>query len=129
CLPSSILTTYVVRCFPSLWFFLFWLIRRPPRSTLFPYTTLFRSGDENADQVLQDREDRGDDEEAQHLRATDAQQGQTRRKTDRREERDHQRRLQRRVELEQRDALIARNENGERDEQAADDRRRDVVAA
>src|SRR5437868_7276908 len=23
------------------------MIRRPPRSTLFPYTTLFRSGDEN----------------------------------------------------------------------------------
>src|SRR5437763_14726261 len=28
-------------CFPFLFFFL--LIRRPPRSTLFPYTTLFRS--------------------------------------------------------------------------------------
>src|SRR6202012_6296877 len=27
--------------FPSLFFFL--MIRRPPRSTLFPYTTLFRS--------------------------------------------------------------------------------------
>src|SRR5690606_41548117 len=25
-------------------FFLFLMIRRPPRSTLFPYTTLFRSG-------------------------------------------------------------------------------------
>src|SRR3712207_9180159 len=25
--------------------FLFLMIRRPPRSTLFPYTTLFRSGD------------------------------------------------------------------------------------
>src|SRR2546430_5908972 len=25
------------------------MIRRPPRSTLFPYTTLFRSGDEPAD--------------------------------------------------------------------------------
>src|SRR6266487_5751693 len=32
-------------CF-SLGFFLFFLmIRRPPRSTLFPYTTLFRSSD------------------------------------------------------------------------------------
>src|SRR2546427_2976927 len=30
----------------SLFFFL--MIRRPPRSTLFPYTTLFRSGDEGA---------------------------------------------------------------------------------
>src|SRR5256885_17270343 len=28
---------------PLLFFFL--MIRRPPRSTLFPYTTLFRSGD------------------------------------------------------------------------------------
>src|SRR5256885_14308557 len=35
-----------VRCLllkPSLFFF-FLMIRRPPRSTLFPYTTLFRSG-------------------------------------------------------------------------------------
>src|SRR5256885_15554767 len=30
-----------VRCF--LRFFFFLMIRRPPRSTLFPYTTLFRS--------------------------------------------------------------------------------------
>src|SRR3712207_9158434 len=29
--------------FPLFFFFL--MIRRPPRSTLFPYTTLFRSGD------------------------------------------------------------------------------------
>src|SRR6266568_7474681 len=28
----------------SLHFFFFLMIRRPPRSTLFPYTTLFRSG-------------------------------------------------------------------------------------
>src|SRR3712207_7795768 len=28
-----------------LWFFFFLMIRRPPRSTLFPYTTLFRSRD------------------------------------------------------------------------------------
>src|SRR2546429_6151710 len=27
----------------SLYFFFFLMIRRPPRSTLFPYTTLFRS--------------------------------------------------------------------------------------
>src|SRR5436309_15166888 len=33
------------RCLPSLLSMLFFLlIRRPPRSTLFPYTTLFRSG-------------------------------------------------------------------------------------
>src|SRR2546430_6474523 len=29
---------------PPLLFFFFLMIRRPPRSTLFPYTTLFRSG-------------------------------------------------------------------------------------
>src|SRR3712207_7992454 len=29
------------------------MIRRPPRSTLFPYTTLFRSRQEGADPVLQ----------------------------------------------------------------------------
>src|SRR5256886_2954356 len=29
-------------CYPCLFFF-FLMIRRPPRSTLFPYTTLFRS--------------------------------------------------------------------------------------
>src|SRR2546422_6252507 len=28
---------------PRLFFFFFLMIRRPPRSTLFPYTTLFRS--------------------------------------------------------------------------------------
>src|SRR2546427_12608920 len=37
--------------FPAVFFF-FLMIRRPPRSTLFPYTTLFRSlysGDVNGD--------------------------------------------------------------------------------
>src|SRR5256885_9937020 len=29
---------------PFIFFFFFLMIRRPPRSTLFPYTTLFRSG-------------------------------------------------------------------------------------
>src|SRR5437899_10867570 len=36
----------MVSCLPSILFFLFsffLMIRRPPRSTLFPYTTLFRS--------------------------------------------------------------------------------------
>src|SRR5437870_11791563 len=37
-MPSS-------RCNLSLLFFLLFMIRRPQRSTLFPYTTLFRSGD------------------------------------------------------------------------------------
>src|SRR3712207_9120372 len=31
------------RCSWSMYFFFFLMIRRPPRSTLFPYTTLFRS--------------------------------------------------------------------------------------
>src|SRR2546426_2492035 len=30
------------------------MIRRPPRSTLFPYTTLFRSCDEGVDMVVQE---------------------------------------------------------------------------
>src|SRR2546422_11448170 len=30
-------------CVPCFCFFFFLMIRRPPRSTLFPYTTLFRS--------------------------------------------------------------------------------------
>src|SRR5437870_13265845 len=30
-------------CYYSFFFFFFLMIRRPPRSTLFPYTTLFRS--------------------------------------------------------------------------------------
>src|SRR5260370_35808242 len=36
----------VVTCYtpPLFLFFFFLMIRRPPRSTLFPYTTLFRSG-------------------------------------------------------------------------------------
>src|SRR6266487_6000694 len=35
------LLDYALLCF---FFFFFLMIRRPPRSTLFPYTTLFRSG-------------------------------------------------------------------------------------
>src|SRR5256885_17245675 len=35
---------YIVTCI-QIHFFFFLMIRRPPRSTLFPYTTLFRSGD------------------------------------------------------------------------------------
>src|SRR5262249_62035706 len=40
CYSSILLTTSLT--LPSLFFF-FLMIRRPPRSTLFPYTTLFRS--------------------------------------------------------------------------------------
>src|SRR5688572_33489055 len=37
---------FVFSCHTSFFFFFFFflMIRRPPRSTLFPYTTLFRSG-------------------------------------------------------------------------------------
>src|SRR5438067_6297221 len=31
-------------CYVCCYYFFFLMIRRPPRSTLFPYTTLFRSG-------------------------------------------------------------------------------------
>src|SRR5256885_9114390 len=41
CIVQSIIRMYsMFRVFP---FFFFLMIRRPPRSTLFPYTTLFRS--------------------------------------------------------------------------------------
>src|SRR3970282_2509649 len=35
-------------CVPQHTFLFFLMIRRPPRSTLFPYTTLFRSGADRA---------------------------------------------------------------------------------
>src|SRR5438876_8195805 len=38
---TSFSLTYIIFLF---FFFFFLMIRRPPRSTLFPYTTLFRSG-------------------------------------------------------------------------------------
>src|SRR5688572_32185382 len=37
-----------IPCLPWLLLFFFLMIRRPPRSTLFPYTTLFRSPREEA---------------------------------------------------------------------------------
>src|SRR5437764_13963372 len=40
-LSVSLLFVVLLLC---LFFFFFLMIRRPPRSTLFPYTTLFRSG-------------------------------------------------------------------------------------
>src|SRR5438067_13637803 len=39
------MSSTITRRFPSLVFVFFLMLRRPPRSTLFPYTTLFRSGD------------------------------------------------------------------------------------
>src|SRR5256885_10451475 len=38
-----ILSFFLYVALPSFPFFFFLMIRRPPRSTLFPYTTLFRS--------------------------------------------------------------------------------------
>src|ERR1035438_5583449 len=46
-IPTAFTTSMLVFFF----FFFFLMIRRPPRSTLFPYTTLFRSGGE-LDHVL-----------------------------------------------------------------------------
>src|SRR3989442_2580926 len=45
-ISSSLITFYCIHIYNShspLFFFFFLMIRRPPRSTLFPYTTLFRS--------------------------------------------------------------------------------------
>src|SRR5438105_7401489 len=44
------LLPFVSPSFPFFFFFL--MTRRPPRSTLFPYTTLFRSGDEGVLRVI-----------------------------------------------------------------------------
>src|SRR3712207_7288813 len=56
-------------------FFFFLMIRRPPRSTLFPYTTLFRSVGARADLVLllrdPEEEDRADAERVQPPRLVD----------------------------------------------------------
>src|SRR5439155_22884503 len=38
-----VLVHFYILSFVFLFFFFFLMIRRPPRSTLFPYTTLFRS--------------------------------------------------------------------------------------
>src|SRR5256885_16777670 len=45
--------------FVCICFFFFLMIRRPPRSTLFPYTTLFRSGVEPIEGVGHDGHDKG----------------------------------------------------------------------
>src|SRR5258708_20798027 len=41
----SIVSSRLIAAIPFLLLFFFLMIRRPPRSTLFPYTTLFRSGE------------------------------------------------------------------------------------
>src|SRR6267143_5153240 len=48
CLTVDWFSTIVSSCI----FFFFLMIRRPPRSTLFPYTTLFRSGDADSRLVV-----------------------------------------------------------------------------
>src|SRR5436190_17484622 len=52
-----------VRCYFLFFFFL--MIRRPPRSTLFPYTTLFRSHGQNVARAGQGPDDVGRDDDAQ----------------------------------------------------------------
>src|SRR2546430_10992682 len=42
----------------TILYFFFLMIRRPPRSTLFPYTTLFRSGDGDRRSATTDPSDR-----------------------------------------------------------------------
>src|SRR5688500_20286218 len=49
-----------LRFLPPLLCFFFLLLRRPPRSTLFPYTTLFRSHHQLADRVGRHRAHRVD---------------------------------------------------------------------
>src|SRR5258706_11355957 len=43
------------------------MIRRPPRSTLFPYTTLFRSGSKRSERVRQIRRQNGDPREIRRI--------------------------------------------------------------
>src|SRR5437762_13338197 len=50
---------YII-CVVSLFSFFFLMIRRPPRSTLFPYTTLFRSPAPSRPPRCRTREDSGE---------------------------------------------------------------------
>src|SRR5574340_1663937 len=43
CVCRATFFLFISLLLPSFLFFFFLMIRRPPRSTLFPYTTLFRS--------------------------------------------------------------------------------------
>src|SRR3712207_8180614 len=60
-------------CIGVSFFFFFLMIRRPPRSTLFPYTTLFRS--DGGEQAVVGR-DAGDDGVGHALRHRDGSDGQ-----------------------------------------------------
>ena len=68
---------------------------------------------------LQHGQHRRQEKEDQHLRTADLQQRQARPESDGREERDHQRRAQGRVETKQRDVPLSRDQRRERDEQPA----------
>src|SRR3990170_3398996 len=61
-----------VRIFPFIFVSIFFLmIRRPPRSTLFPYTTLFRSTNRKHDDAFRcDRTEDGDDAGVQDRKST-----------------------------------------------------------
>src|SRR5207248_9823470 len=52
----------------SFLFFFFLLIRRPPRSTLFPYTTLFRSAHERHRDAVHPEGERHQDHAGKHGR-------------------------------------------------------------
>ena len=82
-----------------------------------------------AEHVLRDGGQRGGDKEDEDQRSADAQQRQARAKADGREKRVLQRRLQRRVEGDRREPALVRDAQDGGHEQAADDRRRDVVPA
>src|SRR3712207_8067559 len=47
----DILSVIIMISLHSIYCFFFLMIRRPPRSTLFPYTTLFRSFDKDKDGI------------------------------------------------------------------------------
>ena len=84
--------------------------------------------EQHADTVLRCREPGREQPEQEHLRSAHLEQREAGAKPDRREERDHHRRLQRRVEFERKERTESqrRSEGGE--EEPADNRRRDVVA-
>ncbi len=84
--------------------------------------------DQDADDVLDDRKHGREQEEPEDLWPADLQQRQARAESDGREERDHQRALQGRIEFDERQALAVGDENCDRHEQSAEYRRRQVVS-
>src|SRR6266536_2943226 len=66
CILVFFFSVYFINCFLFSFFFL--MIRRPPRSTLFPYTTLFRSrpGEHERNRVGHVRAERWHPERQQH---------------------------------------------------------------